>query len=88
MSRSIIVRRRDDYPYGKWTCADGREVLFNRRYKPIWQRRLGGAAEPAGPTERVPFKSENWFYKDGHREAEKLTRSAAALRDWGIPDPK
>jgi hypothetical protein len=23
------------YPYGKWTCEDGREILFNRYYKPI-----------------------------------------------------
>lgn len=28
------IRRRICWcliPYGKWTCADGREVLFNRR---------------------------------------------------------
>src|ERR1019366_697539 len=31
-------------PFGKWTCADGREVLFNRNYKPIWQRYPGQAA--------------------------------------------
>jgi hypothetical protein len=22
-------------PYGKWTCSDGREVLFNRHYEPM-----------------------------------------------------
>jgi hypothetical protein len=25
-------------PYGCWTCADGREVLFNRTYHPIYER--------------------------------------------------
>lgn len=25
-------------PYGKWTCKDGREVLFNREYQTIAQR--------------------------------------------------
>ena len=25
-------------PYGRWRCADGREVLFNRFYEPIWER--------------------------------------------------
>ena len=28
-------------PYGIWTCADGREILFNRDYKPIWSRMNG-----------------------------------------------
>jgi hypothetical protein len=41
-------------PYGIWICADGREVLFNRAYTPIWQRRPGQTAEPADPSERVP----------------------------------
>jgi hypothetical protein len=31
-----VMRRR--LPYGSWTRADGREVLFNRHYQPIWQR--------------------------------------------------
>ena len=26
-------------PYGKWTCADGREVLFDRNYTPMNERR-------------------------------------------------
>jgi hypothetical protein len=29
---------QDQLPYGIWLCADRREVLFNRHYKPIWQR--------------------------------------------------
>jgi hypothetical protein len=36
-------------PYGIWICADGREVLFNRAYSPIWQRSPGQLAEPADP---------------------------------------
>jgi hypothetical protein len=23
------------FPYGRWTCQDGRAVLFNRWYEPI-----------------------------------------------------
>ena len=30
-------QRWNDLPYGMWTCADGREVLFNRFYEPIMQ---------------------------------------------------
>jgi hypothetical protein len=38
LTRGSDFRRRNDLPYGKWTCPDGREVLFNRFYEPIWQR--------------------------------------------------
>jgi hypothetical protein len=80
--------RRRNYPYGRWTCEDGREVLFNWHYRPIWQRRPGAAAEPADPTEQVPWKSEDWFYADRHREPEKLARGKAALAEWRLPSPK
>src|SRR4051812_34435506 len=36
-------------PFGKWTCADGREVLYNRDYVALWQRRPGEPAEQADP---------------------------------------
>jgi hypothetical protein len=36
--------------YGVWTCADGREVLFSRGCRPIWQRR-GSMIERADPVE-------------------------------------
>lgn len=29
-------------PYGKWTCEDGSEVLFNRDYCPPWKRSPDG----------------------------------------------
>lgn len=32
---------RRTLPYGRWTCADGRQVLFNREYQPILQCREG-----------------------------------------------
>lgn len=32
---------RRTLPYGRWTCVDGREVLFNREYQPILQRYVG-----------------------------------------------
>ena len=35
LSVDLIYR----YPYGRWTCADGRQVLFNRGYNPIWSWR-------------------------------------------------
>ena len=30
--------QRLSLPYGLWTCDDGKEILFNREYQPIWER--------------------------------------------------
>ena len=52
------------WPYGLWTCPDGREVLFNRQYKPIWQRMPGKSAAAADPGEWVRFAKQAWFHDD------------------------
>lgn len=59
-----FVPMRHRLPYGRWTCDDGREVLFNRDYKPIWSRKPGQEAEPGDPDEWVKFNRQEWFYKD------------------------
>lgn len=80
-------------PYGKWTCADGREVLFNREYQPIWQRREFDV-DRADPSEWVAWETQEWFYDDscppfsyggGHR-ANMSTRKRCEkiLESWGI----
>ena len=79
-------------PYGKWTCADGREVLFNREYQPIWQRR-GNEVSAADPNEWVEWVEQAWFYDDakspfpwGLRGSNMKTRRYCAqiLKDWGV----
>jgi RecA-family ATPase len=47
---------RDRCPYGKWTCADGREVLFNRSYWPILERRPAQQGLPFVITEATKQK--------------------------------
>jgi hypothetical protein len=42
-------------PCGLWRCADGREILFDRSYRPLWQRRLNGRVEVADPGEWIDF---------------------------------
>jgi hypothetical protein len=67
------------FPYGRWTCADGREVLFNRLYEPLWERLDGLAPSPARATEWVPdIVQQIWFYSDNHAEAAKRKRASAA----------
>ena len=75
-------------PYGRWTAEDGREILFNRDYSPIWQRLPGQAPEPADPKEWVKgILTQDWFYSDKHREPAKRNRAKAALIAWGLPVP-
>lgn len=53
-------------PYGRWTTADGREVLFNRGYEPLWERSPNFSARAANPQEWVePIKKQEFFYNDG-----------------------
>ena len=57
-------------PYGAWQCADGREVLFNRGYRPILERRPGADSIPADPDEWIEeIVTSVWFYgpEDSYR---------------------
>jgi hypothetical protein len=79
---------RPTMPYGKWTCADGREVLFNRDYRPIWERRNGGNATQGVPYEWVAFERQEGFYDDGDtpwRDRRALAKCQAILNAWGAP---
>lgn len=75
-------QRLNDLPYGLWTCADGREVLFNRFYEPIVQRVFGQPAADADPAERIDFVKQDWFYGDEHTEPQKRKKAAAALANF------
>jgi hypothetical protein len=81
-------------PYGKWTCADGREVLFNRQYWPILERRPGEKAKPANPSEWVRWTSQDYFFDDANSPwdrrrwkvaADTLARCNRVLAEWGFP---
>ena len=79
------MRRWNNLPYGRWICADGREVLFNRFYEPILQKQLNGICLiEADAHEWVPFVQQEWFYDDGHVEKEKRTLARRALRSRGF----
>jgi len=70
--------------YGLWTCADGREILFDRNYCPIWQRRPGQKVEAADPHERVRWKKEERLYNDGTPFEERKKIAEKVLRDWQV----
>jgi hypothetical protein len=87
LSDAEEFERWNDLPYGVWTCADGREVIFNRFYEPIWERKTGQAPVPADPSEWVNWESQGWFYDDRHKEAAKRKRAEIALKAFYASQP-
>ena len=79
LSKAPVDRRL----YGKWTCADGREVLFNRGYRPIWQRYPGQPAEPADPDRWVDdiVGEADYYWIDGKGTN---TKGQRLLGEWGV----
>ena len=77
-----IFKRWHELPYGMWSCADGRQVLFNRFYEPFLQRRPGCPPEPADPKERVKFCRQEWFYGDEHTENQTRALASSALASF------
>jgi hypothetical protein len=58
-----MIFTREDLPYGKYICKNGREVIFNRGYSPIWEIN-NGVVSKANPDEWVEFIGQEWFYDD------------------------
>lgn len=59
----MAVKLVPRFPYGIWACRDGREVLFDRAYKPIWQCR-GGVVEVADRSEWVDHVAQEILFDD------------------------
>ena len=84
---------RERLPYGILACDDGREVLFNRWYQPLWERRPGEPAVEADPGERLRSRPRTWLYGYddppwGRRNRAASRRSLeccqAILAEWGV----
>jgi hypothetical protein len=72
-------------PYGVWTCVDGREVMFNREYTPILERRPGQPVRAANPREWIWWIDQTWFWSDGTPPSVAVMAMNVALADWGLP---
>jgi hypothetical protein len=60
-THSDIEKMVASLPYGQWVCADGRVVIFNRRYSPLWERLPDGTVQRADPGEWVRWIKQSWF---------------------------
>lgn len=76
------------FPYGKCTCTDGREILFNRDYSPIWERSAFGEVKNIQPNVAIQYDSREFYYDD--RTAPYYDNKNTAenclliLKDWGV----
>lgn len=86
LTSAADFHRRNNLPYGLWICPDGREILFNRFYEPLWQRYPGQNPTPANPTEFIKFAKQSWFYKDSTKDKTKVAEQE--LTKWNIEIPK
>jgi len=84
-SKAPVDRRR---VYGIWTLDDGREVLFDRDYAPLYIRRPGEAAEIAEPRRPQGIIKEHFLWADRdsiHSLCPATQRKLrVVLRAWGI----
>lgn len=82
-------RRRLRYymtAYGVWRCRDGKRVVFNRAYVPVWEKRPGGEWILLAKGYWVEgIAASEWFYSDGDREeSQKLSKALAGMVKLGI----
>lgn len=80
-------------PYGKWKCADGREVLFNRDYCPIWERSSNGIVMPIEPDVYVHHDDSEFYFDDGNapyydNNSSTVKNCLSVLNDWGVSELK
>jgi len=72
-----------ELPYGFWRAASGRIVIFNRRYRPLWQRLPDATIERADPSEWVSFVAQRWFdFTDARYEKTARERLRNILKDF------
>lgn len=83
-----LVPMRLYLPYGKWSCVDGTEVLFNRDYCPIWARMPSGKAITLDPDTWISYTGESvHYYDDGNRPWDNkatLEKCMGILKSWGV----
>lgn len=76
-------------PYGKWTCENGTEVLFNRDYLPIWTRETNRKVNTIDPDTHINYIGEPEFYfGDGNApwngEKNTLVKCRNILNHWNV----
>jgi hypothetical protein len=80
-------------PYGKWTCPDGSEVLYNRDYCPLWAKKPDGTVIALDPDTWVDIKDDSeGYFNDGTTpwsgDKTSLAVGLAVLKKWGVENKR
>jgi hypothetical protein len=80
---AAIEQMLEVLPYGRYIASDGREILFNRSYRPIWERLPDGKVQRADSNEWIDWIRQGWF-GCGSMRYERDAREAyrKVLRDF------
>ena len=72
--------------YGRWTTADGTEVMFDRRYRPRWRRKPDGVVEPADPSQWIDEMVEEFLVlQRSHQPFGPKKINARIAAEWRLP---
>ncbi|HLE00895.1 MAG TPA: DUF5623 domain-containing protein [Bdellovibrionota bacterium] len=84
-----LMPMRVRLPYGKWTCPDGSEVLFNRDYEPMWAKSKMGVVTALKPNTWVENEKTTHYYESSNPpwiNKKVLADCTAVLEAWGVAD--
>jgi hypothetical protein len=77
------------FPWAHWRSMDGRMILVDRAYNPIWQRLRNGVVEPADPSEWIKIYDSEYLFDPTKRKPlwqhyESMKRLRAILVEWQL----
>jgi hypothetical protein len=72
--------RWNDLPYGVWTCANGRTVLFNRFYEPLIEQTEDQRIIESDPRKVIKWETQGYFYEDHIQEPDKRKLAMEAMK--------
>lgn len=71
-------------PYGKWTTKSGREVIYDRAYRPLIERAPDGTLREGNLHEWVrDIVKNDYTYNLEPTEKTKIAKAKTALTSWG-----
>jgi hypothetical protein len=77
------------FPYGMWTTGSGRQLIFDRDYRPLWERLPDGTCQAADPREWVEdiTRREFFFWNDlidPYQDYKGMKRLRAICVSWKL----
>jgi hypothetical protein len=85
---TLAVRAVKPFPIGCWHTSDGRQILFDAGYHPIWQRHRDGSIELVNPSKWIDdILYDEFFFHEEYlsplqQQHEGMKRLRGIVLDW------